>query len=79
MPRAQDRRALGLELVQQIRIAFARRDLHRERHQQEAAAHGFVDSVQAGLMVAGDEQLEGRIEVEKVLPHEPCGDLVAAR
>ena len=28
-------------------------------------------------MVADDEQLEGRYEVEKVLPHKPRGDPVA--
>ena len=30
------------------------------------------------LVVAADEQLEGRHEVEEVLPHEARGDLVAA-
>src|SRR5262245_19482228 len=34
--------------------------------------------MQARLMVAGDEELEGGDEVEKVLPHEACSDLVAA-
>lgn len=45
---------------------------------QETSPHGFVDGVQAWLVVAGDEKLEGRIEVEKVLSHEARSNLVAA-
>src|SRR5262249_13382789 len=41
--------------------AFGEWNLHRERHQQEASPHGFVHGVQAWLMVAGDEELEGGV------------------
>ena len=55
-----------------------RRDPHGEGHQQQAPPHGFVDAAEPRLVVAGDEQLEGRHEVEEVLPHEAGGDPVAA-
>ena len=67
-----------LELLGESRVALGRRDLHGERHQQQAPAHGLVDVAQPRLVVAADEQLERRHEVEEVLAHEARGDLVAA-
>ena len=55
---AQDCRPLGLELLSQSRVALGRRNLHRERHQQQAPAHGLVHAGQPRLVVAADEQLE---------------------
>ena len=49
-----------------------------EGHEQHAAAHGLVDVVEAGLVVADDPQLELGDEVEEVAAHEACGHLVAA-
>ena len=44
----------------------------------QAPADGFVDAAQARLVVAGDQQLEPRHELEEVLAHEPGSDLVTA-
>jgi hypothetical protein len=44
----------------------------------DATSNGFIDRLEAGFMVPGKEQLELRDEFEKVLPHEPCCDFVAA-
>jgi hypothetical protein len=61
-----------------MRIAFLDRDGDGERHDQQAATHAFIDGAQVGLMVAGDNQLMCRLEIEEVLPHEPAGEFVLA-
>src|SRR5262245_50165678 len=55
-----------------------RRYLHREWDDEHAPAHGLIDAAQSWPMVTNDKQLEGRDEVEEVLPHEARGNLVAA-
>ena len=59
-------------------VALGRRDGHGERNQMETPPDSFVHRAKARLVVAGDDQLEGGDELEKVLPHEPRADLVAA-
>ena len=44
----------------------------------QPAPHGFIDGADRRLVVAGDDQLELRDELEEVLAHEAGGDLVAA-
>ena len=57
---------------------LARRDRHGERDQVQPAPHRLVDVADGGLVVAGDDELELRHELEEVLAHEAGGDLVAA-
>ena len=49
-----------------------------ERDHVEAAAESLVDRVQAGLVVAGDQQLELRRVFEEILAHEARLDAIAA-
>jgi hypothetical protein len=45
----------------------------------ETTPDSLIDAAKARLVVARDEQLEGRGKLEKILPHEPRRDRVAAR
>ena len=74
----QDRGPFGPELFREVKVALLGRNLDGERHEQHAPTHRFVDVFEPRLVVAGDEQLELRHKIKKVLPHETCGYLVAA-
>jgi hypothetical protein len=52
-------------------------DRHRKRDQMDAPPDRFVDAVQRGLVVAGNDELERRGEAEEVLPHKPSGYPIA--
>ena len=54
----------------QFGVALTSRYLNGKGYKEQAPPHRFVHGAEARFMVAGDEQLEGRHEVEKVLPHE---------
>ncbi len=38
----------------------------------------LINSAKPGLVIAGNDQFEPGREVEKILPHEPRGDLISA-
>ena len=44
----------------------------------KAAPYRFIHCSKAWFMITGDQQLELRNEFEKILPHEPRGDAIAA-
>jgi hypothetical protein len=60
-------------------VALIQRDGDREWHHDEPAADRLVDGAQDWLVVAGDEQFELGLELEKVLPHEASRNPVASR
>ena len=56
----QNCRAIRPRAFDEIRIALVFRDGHGERDEVQAPANRLVDPAKAGLVVAGDEQLELR-------------------
>ena len=44
----------------------------------ETTPDSFINRAQAGLVIAGDYQLELREKFEEIAPHESCGNLVTA-
>jgi hypothetical protein len=52
--------------------------LNRKGNDEHSPPHGFVDRAQSRLVIARNEQFKRRGEVEKILPHESGGELVAA-
>ncbi len=74
----QDAGPFGAQLFGEQRVAIGRHDRHVERHKMKPAPDRLVDTAQSRLVVAGDDELKGRPECEKILPHEPGGDWVAA-
>ncbi len=50
----------------------------REGNDIEPPPRGFVHVTENGRMITDNHQLELRDKLEKVLPHEPGADLVAA-
>jgi hypothetical protein len=44
----------------------------------ESPPNCFINRAESGLVVTGDQKLELRCELKKILPHESCSDLVAA-
>jgi hypothetical protein len=75
---AQDCLALGPQFLGQLAVALVDRDFHHERNHEHSPLHGFVDRAEARFVIAGNEQFKRRGEVEKILPHETGGELVAA-
>src|SRR6516162_1094979 len=73
---AQDRRMLGHELLGKADIGIRNYDVEWRKHQ--SPPDRFVHRREAGLVVAGDDDLVRRIEVEVVLPHEATGERIAA-
>ena len=67
-----------LKLVGEPRIALLCGDGDGERDQVQPAPDCLVDRPQTRLMIAGDQQLELRSVLEKILSHEARGDLIAA-
>ena len=61
-------RPLGLELLGELGVALRRRDSDGERHQVEPPPHSLVDRIEAGLMIARDDELELRREMKKSRP-----------
>src|SRR5580704_91306 len=74
----EDAVAFGQKPVRQVLVALGGRNGDRERHHVQSPSHGFVDSSDGGLVVAGNDELELRHELEEVLAHEAGGDLVPA-
>ena len=66
------------KLLTEFRVPFLRRNCRGERHQVEPPAHCLVHCPQARLVISGDEQLELRGKLKKILPHETRCDSVAA-
>ena len=61
----------GLQLIAQFLVAFTWRDRYRKWDEVEPSTYGLIHRSKARLVVAGDDQFEGRCELEEVLPHEP--------
>lgn len=53
------------ELAGEVRVAFLRGNFDLERHQEEPPPHRLVDAADSRAMVARDDELVGRFEVEK--------------
>src|SRR5262249_50942092 len=60
---------LSFQLVPQAEIPFSSGDSDVEGNEVETPAHRLVDRPQAGLMVAGNHQLELRCELKIILAH----------
>ena len=67
-----------MERLEQVRITLSRRDGDGEGHQLNPPAHGFVRRAHSRLVVARDDELERRLVLEEVLPHEARPDRFAA-
>jgi hypothetical protein len=74
----EDAGPFGLELLDEMDVAVLRWDRDGERNQVEPAADCFVDASERGFVVASDQQLELRFELEEVLSHVAGDDLIAA-
>lgn len=68
----------SLSFLGEVGDAFFRLDRHGERDQMESPSNGLVPTPQRRFMISGDNELELRPVLEKVLPHEPGRNSVAA-
>jgi hypothetical protein len=75
----QDARSFGLELFEEPMVLLVIRDRDGERQQANAAPDRVIRPADHGAVVRGKEQLERRLELKILRPHEPCGEDLAAR
>ena len=68
---------LGGEFVEEVEIPSICCKRRAEGDEVQATTHRLVDRVQRRLMVADDDELEARSELEEVLPHEARADQLA--
>ena len=73
-----DALALSQERLEQTLVALRLRDCHNKGNEMQSPPHCLVYRPYCGLVVANDDQLEPRRELEKILAHESRSNPIAA-
>src|ERR1051326_9371281 len=69
---------LCLEFLCKARITLLPRNSDSERHHKQTTSNGFVKGAQTGFVIASDDQLEVRNELEEITAHESRSNFVPA-
>src|SRR5260370_809111 len=71
-------RPFPLQFFRKLEIALVFWNRNVERDEVDSPSDRLIAAAKCRFMITGDHQLELRLIFEKILPHEPGGDPIAA-